>query len=127
MTSDAKVQNLVELQLNRDQIIDSIRTCVSLMAENTLNEGSITSPPFMAVLSKSLSDQLDSIQDESEPVYRLQMDRRFTIQIPYSLNSFIKQLSREINHLSIEIQNANYVSSLTDLLEMATTQLEVND
>lgn len=127
MNSVAKVSKLLELELERDQVIECLKACVKLMAENTVNCGSITSPLLMANISLSLAEQLDSIQEETDPVAALKFDRKFKIAIPLGLNWFIKNLTNEISFLAYDHDNIHHVGALTDLLNMATSQLQTID
>lgn len=127
MNSTAKVSKLLELELERDQVIECLKACVKLMAENTVNCGSISSPQLMSTIAMSMAKQLDSIQEESDPVAALKFDRKFKILIPLGLNWFIKNLTYEISFLAYDPDNIHHVGALTDLLNMATSQLQTID
>jgi hypothetical protein len=124
MKTDANVQKLIELTLDRNLLLDAIQSTAQVLNDYHAGRGHNSHAEFLIRLQKKLTDHIPAIIEESDPAVATNHEREFTIAIEQNeLTAFIQNLTQVISDISVDRESHVSVIVLSTLLLMATNQL----
>jgi hypothetical protein len=125
MNTDAKVQKLIELTLDRNELLDAIQATAQVLNDYHAGRGHNSHAEFLIRLQKKLTDHIPTIIEESDPAVATNHEREFTIAIEQNeLTAFVQKLTQVISDISIDKESHVSVIVLSTLLLFATNQLQ---
>jgi hypothetical protein len=124
MKTDANVQKLIELTLDRNELLDAIQATGQVLNDYHAGRGFNSHAEFLIRLQNKLISHIPAIIEESDPAVATNHEREFVITIEQDeLTAFVQKLTQVISDISVDRESHVCIIVLSTLLLLATNQL----